>query len=156
QFGIYLYDSEAKTRFPIVNDPGLWDVSPIPVVKRAEPAALKPAFIAMGTQSTLMSAINVYDSTMFPTITPGTAKKVRITEGFSSEEGFPNMFGLTEFDGQSRLGEVDVNADGSFKALIPANVPVRLQLIDKYGLAIATDGAPGGGTASEPVWIQGR
>ncbi|HEX9101744.1 MAG TPA: hypothetical protein VF997_06050, partial [Polyangia bacterium] len=130
--------------------------SPIPVVKRAEPAALKPAFIAMGTQSTLMSAINVYDSTMFPTITPGSAKKVRITEGFSSEEGFPNMFGLTEFDGQARLGEIDVQPDGSFKAVVPANTPVRLQLIDKYGLAIKTDGAPGGDNASEPVWIQGR
>src|SRR5581483_5098539 len=156
QFGIYLYDSVAKTRFPVVNDPGLWDVSPIPVVKRAEPPALKPAFIAMGTQSTLMSAINVYDSTMFPGITPGTAKKVRITEGFSAEEGFPNMFGLTEFDGQARLGEVDVQPDGSFKAVVPANTPVRMQLIDKYGLAVATAGAPGGGTASEPLWIQGR
>jgi hypothetical protein len=66
------------------------------------------------------------------------------------------MFGLTEFDGQSRLGEMPLNKDGSFKALIPANVPVRIQLIDKYGLAVATDGAPGGATASEPIWIQGR
>ena len=77
---------------------------------------------------------------MFPNITPGQAVKVRITEGFSSEEGFPNMFGLTEFDGQARLGEVDVNPDGSFKALIPANTPVRLQLIDKFGMALATVG----------------
>jgi hypothetical protein len=156
QFGIYLYDSANKTRFPIVNDPGLWDVSPIAVKPRNEPPPLKPAFAAMGTQSTLVSAINVYDSTMFPQIAPGTAKKVRITEGFSSEEGFPNMFGLTEFDGQARLGEVDVQPDGSFKAVIPANTPVRMQLIDKYGLAIKTDNSPGGANASEPLWIQGR
>src|SRR5262249_20881596 len=51
--------------------------------------------------------------------------------------------------------EVNLNPDGSFKALIPANTPVRLQLIDKFGMAAATSG-PGGNTASEPLWIQGR
>jgi hypothetical protein len=92
---------------------------------------------------------------MFTSLAPGSAVKVRITEGFSAEEGFPNEFGLTEFDGQARLGEVNLNADGSFKALIPANTPVRLQLIDKFGMAATTSG-PGGDTASEPLWIQGR
>ncbi len=155
QFGIYVYDTQTKTRFPLLNDPGVWDVSPHAVVKRAEPAALKPAFVADGTASTLISAINVYDSTMFPNMTPGVVKKARLTEGFSSEEGFPNMFGLTEFDGQARLGEVDVQPDGSFKAVVPANTPIRVQLIDKYGLAVNTSG-PGGSNASEPIWIQGR
>jgi Hydrazine synthase alpha subunit middle domain len=155
QFGIYVYDTASKTRFPLVNDPGMWDVSPLPIIKRAEPAALKPSFAAEGTQSTLVSAINVFNSTMFPNMQAGTIKKVRITEGFSSEEGVPNMFGLTEFDGQARLGEIDLQPDGSFKAVIPANTPVRVQLIDKYGLALKTSG-PGGGTASEPIWIQGR
>ena len=115
-------------------------------------ACRKGQYVAQGTTSTMLGAINVYDSTMFPNLQPGTVKKVRITEGFSSEEGFPNMFGLTEFDGQSRLGEVDLNPDNSFKAVIPANVPVRIQLIDKYGMAVPTSG----GNASEPVWIQGR
>ncbi|MFI5289747.1 MAG: hypothetical protein ACHQ17_08860, partial [Polyangia bacterium] len=155
-FGIYVYDAQSHQRFPVVNDVGSWEVSPLPIVKRAEPPALKGAFMAQGTQSTMLAAINVYDSTMFPSLTPGSVKKVRISEGFSSEEGFPSDFGLTEFDGQSRLGEADVGADGSFKALIPANTPVRLQLIDKYGLAVASNGAPGGDNASEPLWIQGR
>jgi hypothetical protein len=94
---------------------------------------------------------------MFPNLVPGSVKKVRVTEGFSSEEGFPNMFGLTEFDGQARLGEIDLQPDGSFKAVVPANTPVRIQLIDKYGLAVHTPGAPSGQpTATEPIWIQGR
>jgi hypothetical protein len=33
---------------------------------------------------------------------------------------------------------------------------VLLQLIDKFGMAVATPGAAGGANASEPVWIQGR
>ncbi len=154
-FGIYVYDAKKKTLFPIVNGIGTWETNPTPVTARTEPPVLSSSFSAMGTtDSTLISAIDVYDSTMF-VIPSGAVKKVRITEGFSSEEGFADMFGLTEFDGQARLGEIDVQGDGSFKALVPANVPVRLQLIDKYGLAIAAPGA-GGPVATEPLWIQGR
>ena len=83
---------------------------------------------------------------------PGTVKKVRVTEGFSSEEGFPNSFGLTEFDGQARLGEVDVDADGSFKALDPgqhAGAPAAHRQV-----RLAVDAA--GRQRDEPVWIQGR
>jgi hypothetical protein len=154
-FGIYVYDAKSQTRFPVVNDPNTWEQSPIAIVQRAEPPTLTPLFAAQGTTATLIGAINVYDSTMFPSIAAGSAVKVRVSEGFSSEEGFPDMFGLSEFDGQARLGEVAINPDGSFKAQIPANTPVRLQLIDKFGMALATSG-PGGDTASEPVWIQGR
>jgi hypothetical protein len=155
-FGIYVFDSSSGSRFPVVNNVGTWETSPIPVLPRAEPTALKGQFAAMGTQSTLLAAINVYDSTMFPGMPAGIVKRIRVTEGFSSEEGVPNMFGLTEFDGQARLGEVDISGDNSFKVLVPANVPVRIQLIDKYGLAVHTPNAPGGGTAAEPIWIQGR
>jgi hypothetical protein len=56
------------------------------------------------------------------------------------------MFGLTEFDGQSRYGEVPVFPDGSFAAKVPANVPVHMQVVDKFALSIA----------SEPVWVSGR
>jgi hypothetical protein len=153
-FGIYVFDAKSNTRYPVVNAPDTWEQSPLAIVARNEPATLTPLFAAQGTTGTLIGAINVYDSTMF-NVAAGTAVKVRVSEGFSSEEGFPGEFGLSEFDGQARLGEVPINADGSFKAQIPANTPVRLQLIDKFGMAVATSG-PGGNTAAEPVWIQGR
>jgi hypothetical protein len=159
-FGIYLYDAEAKTRAPIVNEVGTWEFSPRALVKRDEPPALKNVFAAATDQygatikSTLISALNVNDSTMFK-LTAGQAVKVRLSEGFSAEEGAPNMFGLTEFDGMSLLGEADVQPDGSYKAVVPPNIPIRQQLIDKYGMALGTSGA-GGSTASEPLWMQGR
>jgi hypothetical protein len=155
-FGIYVYDASTQTRYPIVNEVGSWEVSAMPIVARTEPPQLQPLFPDTGSSATLLSAINVFDSTMFPNMPKGSISKVRITEGFSSEEGVPNMFGLSEFDGQARLGEFDLNADGSFKATIPANTPVRIQLIDKFAMALATPGAPGGSNASEPLWIQGR
>ena len=159
-FGIYLYDANAKTRAPIVNEVGTWEFSPIAIAPRTEPPALKNVFVAavdasgQPIKSTLVSAINVYDSTMF-NMTQGQAVKVRLSEGFSAEEGAPNMFGLTDFDGMSLLGEADVQPDGSYKALVPPNVPVRQQIIDKYGMALGTSGK-GGDTASEPLWMQGR
>ncbi len=157
QFGIYVYDSASQTRFPLVNDIGYWDTTPRVIAQRPEPPATAATQLAQGTSSTLMAAINVYDSTMFPSLPPGTVKMVRVTEGFSAEEGFPDDFGLTEFDGQSRLGETPLQADGSFKVLVPPNVPVRFQLIDQFGMAAtAAGGSPGGDTVSEPIWIQGR
>jgi hypothetical protein len=159
-FGIYLYDANAKTRTPIVNEVGTWEFGAQAIQTRAEPPALRDLFTtatdATGAviASTMISGINVYDSTMF-SLTKGQAVKVRVSEGFSAEEGFPDMFGLTDFDGMAQLGLADIQADGSFKALVPANTPVRLQVLDKYGMAMATSGE-GGDTASEPVWIQGR
>jgi hypothetical protein len=153
-FGIYVFDNNTKSRYPILNDVGTWELNPIPVIARPEPAALKPAFVAQGTQSTLMAAINVVDSSLFPGIPLASVKKIRVSEGFSTEEGFPSDFGLTEFDGMARLGESDVGSDGSFKVLVPANTPVRFQMLDKYGMALATDS--GQTNTSEPLWIQGR
>jgi hypothetical protein len=99
-----------------------------------------------GEKSFVVGALNVYESSVFRNIKPGSVEKVRLLEGFSSEEGFPDMFGLTEFDGQSRYGEVPINPDGSFAAKVPANVPVHMQLIDKFAMSLA----------NEPVWISGR
>jgi hydrazine synthase alpha subunit-like protein len=120
----------------------MWDVLARPVKARPEPIATSSAIQG---ESFVVGALNVYESSLFK-VAPGSAVKVRLMEGFSSEEGFPNMFGLTEFDGQSRYGEVPINADGSFAAKVPANVPVHMQLVDKFAMSLA----------NEPVWISGR
>jgi hypothetical protein len=91
-----------------------------------------------------MGSLNVYSSTL-NSFEPGSVFGVRILEGFSTEEGVPDDFGLTEHEGSSQLGIAPVFPDGSWAALIPANVPVHLQPIDKFGMALA----------SEPVWISG-
>jgi hypothetical protein len=67
-------------------------------------------------------------------------------EGFSSEEGFPEMFGTTEFEGHANLGVAVVQSDGSWAAKIPPNIPVHLQAVDVYGMSIF----------NEPVWFSGR
>jgi hypothetical protein len=142
-FGIYSYDSKTGVRRPIWDDRNVWDVMARPIKTRLEPPAT--ASTVQGSDFVL-SGISVYDTSLGNVqIPPGSAVKVRLLEGFSAEEGI-SMFGTTEFDGQSLYGEIPVESDGSFAARVPANVPVHMQVIDKFAVALA----------DEPVWISGR
>jgi hypothetical protein len=142
-FGIYLLDGKTGKRYPIYDDPILWEVLARPVKPRQEPKVVASA-IAGGTSSTIIGSINVYDSSAL-TIPEGSVVKVRLLEGFSGEEGF-DMFGTTEFDGQSLYGEIDLQKDNSFAAAVPGNVPFHIQLIDKFAMSVA----------NESIWISGR
>ena len=67
-------------------------------------------------------------------------------EGFSSEAAKGvTMFGLTMHEGAAVLGEAPVYGDGSWLANVPPYIPMHLQPIDKYGMAIR----------SQALWIQG-
>ena len=141
-FGLYLFDGNTGTRYPIYDDPKYWDVLARPVIARAEPPVTTSGF--GGNASTTIAALNVYDSSVL-TIPAGTVQKVRLIEGFSGEEGI-DTFGSTEFDGQSLYGELPILADNSFAARVPGNVPFHMQLIDKFAMSIA----------NESIWISGR
>jgi hypothetical protein len=141
-FGIYLFDGTSDHKFPVYDDPNYWDVLARPVKARAEPPVTASA--VSGGTSTTIGSLNVYDSSVL-TIAPGSVQKVRLIEGFSAEEGI-RTFGTTEFDGQSRYGELPLQPDNSFAAQVPGNVPFHIQLIDKFAMSVA----------NESIWISGR
>jgi hypothetical protein len=142
-FGIYLFNGKTDTKFPIFDDPGYWDVLARPVKARPEPP-VTATNLATGSTSTTIGSLNVYDSSVL-NIPAGSVRKVRLIEGFSGEEGF-DMFGTTEFDGQSLYAEIDLRQDNSFAAKVPGNVPFHIQLIDKFAMSVA----------NESIWISGR
>ena len=145
-FGVYLYDTKHQTRQPILNDTTMWDVQARPLRPRPAPPVIQdssPDQIA-GT-ATLLGSMNVYDSTIF-NFEAGSIYGVRLMEGYSSEEGFPEMFGNVEQEGHIKLGIAPLADDNSWAAVVPANVPVHLQAIDRFGMARGT----------EPVWTSGR
>ena len=163
QFGIYVLDAANANasnggRSPIYDDPNYWDVLPRPVRARPEPANLASP-ISTTDSSTTVGCLNVYQSSLM-TIPQGNVVKVRLIEGFSGEEGGVDMFGTTEFDGQSRYGEIPLQSDASFAADVPANVPLHIQLVDKFGMATQVSGSHGtaAGTpvANEDIWFSGR
>ncbi|MES1206775.1 MAG: hypothetical protein ABUS79_12635, partial [Pseudomonadota bacterium] len=143
-FGLYVYDAASDTRFPLYDDRDRWDVQARPLKARTEPPVTASPTQIQDGKPFVVSALNVYSSSLVK-IPAGTAVKVRLIEGFSGEEGI-RTFGTTEFDGQSLYGEVPVESDGSFAAKVPANVPVHMQVLDKFALAVG----------NEPIWISGR
>jgi hypothetical protein len=162
QFGIYFIASGGgggdATRFPIYDDPAYWDVLARAVKPRDEPLPTTSPIPLSGGDTTIGS-INVYNSSVLD-IPQGSVVKVRLIEGFSGEEltnGY-GMFGSTEFDGQALYGEIPLQTDNSFAAVVPGNVPFHIQLIDKFAMAVAAGQKAGGETdvANESIWISGR
>ena len=144
-FGIYLLDGEHQQRRPILDDRDMWDVFARPLATRTAPNVVGSAQDPRLAGQTLIGSLNVYNSTQHQ-FNPGEIYGVRVMEGFSSEEGFPEMFGTTMFEGHANLGVAKVAADGSWSAKVPPNVPLHLQTVDIYGMSIF----------NEPVWFSGR
>jgi len=144
-FGLYVFDAASGTRHPLFDDPNTWEIQARPLKARPEPPATQSP---VAGDSFVLGAIDVRTSSL-PDVMGAVAAsppvKVRLIEGFSGEEGI-RTFGSTEFDGASLYGEVPLYSDGSFKAQLPANTPVHMQLIDKFALALA----------NEDIWVSGR
>lgn len=145
-FGVYLYDTKAQVRKPIWDDPEMWDLFARPLRSRPAPSEI-PAAAPNGLDSNafLIGSMDVYKSSI-ANFEPGSIYGVRVMEGFSSEEGFPRNFGNTMFEGNAQLGISKVQSDNSWLALVPPNIPIRLQVIDKFGMSLQ----------NEPVWFSGR
>jgi hypothetical protein len=159
QFGLYVFDPAHANdknggRSPVWDDPTYWDVLARPVKERMEPI---PTTSPISGTDTTIGALNVYNSSVLD-IPAGSVAKVRLIEGFSGEEGGVDMFGTTEFDGQSLYGEIPIELDNSFAATVPGNVPFHIQLIDKFAMAVASGNKGGSETdvANESIWISGR
>jgi len=159
-FGIYVYDPTTKANQLVYNDRATWDVNALPVAPRAEPPAIPVTQrVADSTIPTHIGSINVAQTSLNETVDGAEfsgvplatalqqgAVAVRVIEGFSSEAAKGvTMFGLTMFEGAAVLGEAPVFNDGSWLADVPSYLPVHLQPIDQYGLAIR----------NQQLWIQG-
>jgi hypothetical protein len=144
-FGVYLYNSEHQQRRPILDDPAMWDIFARPLAPRTAPNVVGSAQDPRLGGQTLIGSLNVYDSSLH-SFKDGEIYGVRVMEGFSSEEGFPEMFGTTMFEGHANLGVAPIQPDKSWAAKIPANIPVHLQAVDVFGMSLF----------NEPVWFSGR
>ncbi len=136
-FGLYVLDPKTGKRLPLVNDTDMWEVLALPIGKARPVPVVGATPTAQTPEGTaLIGALNVHESSLDRVPGSGTYR-VRVIEGFSTEEGVPDDFGLTEADGAILLGEAPVEwqTDGSFAAFVPEDRPVHLQLVDAYGLS---------------------
>jgi hypothetical protein len=163
-FGIYIYDGASKTNQLVLNHEHSWELYARPVVARTPPVLLPTAqddadpttpalFGSIDIKQTSLSSVHgeTVSGAQFGENTTldaalAQADRVRLIEGFSSEAAAGvTMFGLTMAEGAALLGEARVEDDGSWLASVPPYVPLHLQPIDEFDLAIRT----------QTLWIQG-
>jgi Hydrazine synthase alpha subunit middle domain len=158
-FGVYIYDPVSQKNQLLYNDRQTWELNALPVAARKVPPVIGDIqHVADATMPVRVGSVNVTQTSLKETVNGAQfanvgldvalkdAVGVRIIEGFSSEAAKGvTMFGLTMHEGAAVLGEAKVYADGSWLANIPPYLPVHLQPIDKFGLAIRSQG----------LWIQG-
>ena len=110
------------------------------------PVRIGSVNVAADRASTRRSAAPQFNNMPLGQALQQGAVAVRVIEGFSSEAAKGvTMFGLTMFEGAAVLGEAPVFTDGSWLANVPPYIPMHLQPIDKFGLAIR----------NQQLWIQG-
>jgi hypothetical protein len=163
-YGVYIYDADKRTNNLVVNYEGSWELYAKPIVARETPKLI-PAIHTETDASipAVFGSIDVKQSSLYKRhgntvsgaqFADGTsldeglkhAVKVRIIEGFSSEAATgATMFGLTMAEGAALIGEAKVQADGSWLAKVPPYIPMHLQAVDEFELAIR----------NETTWIQG-
>lgn len=162
-YGIYKYDLKSRSNDLVINHEGTWELYAKPIVVRPTPPVLPSVQNTVdATVPTRFGSIDIKNTSLYVrhgnTVsgaqfddTPldealAAAVKVRIIEGFSTEAApGATMFGLTMAEGAALLGEAKVEADGSWLANIPPYIPVHLQPVDEFELAIR----------NQTTWIQG-
>ncbi len=159
-FGIYVFDPASGQNQLVYNDRTTWDLNALAVAPRAEPPVIganqrvadSTIPVRIGSIDISQSSLNEvvsgaqFNSTPLAQALKQGAVAVRVIEGFSSESAHGvTMFGVTMFEGAAVLGEAPIYQDGSWLADVPPYIPVHLQPIDQYGLAIR----------NQQLWIQG-
>jgi hypothetical protein len=163
-YGIYIYDPDKRANDLVVNYQDSWELYAKPVIARQTPKIISSRQdVTDASVPALFGSIDVKQSSLYKrhgnmvsgaqfadgtTLDDGlkAAVKVRIIEGFSSEAATgATMFGLTMAEGASLIGEAKVESDGSWLANVPPYIPMHLQAVDEFELAIR----------NETTWIQG-
>jgi hypothetical protein len=163
-YGVYIYNTERRSNELVVNYEDSWELYAKPVVARETPKIIASRQdVVDASKPALFGSIDVKQSSLYKRhgntvsgaqFADGTSLdealkhtvKVRIIEGFSSEAAKgATMFGLTMAEGAALIGEAKVEADGSWLADVPPYIPMHLQAVDEFELAIR----------NETTWIQG-
>ncbi|HTQ57071.1 MAG TPA: hypothetical protein VMI94_21530 [Bryobacteraceae bacterium] len=84
--------------------------------------------------------LNINDSDLDPeSWRPGLVKRIRLLEGLSRSgagAACARRETLSPLLQKRFLGEIDVDADGSFHLQLPASLPVQIQALDENGMAL--------------------
>ncbi|HEY5657815.1 MAG TPA: hypothetical protein VIY27_08485, partial [Myxococcota bacterium] len=133
--GLYRFDPATRQAVALYDDPQRHDIQARSLSPRPEPDGRSSVVDERGPTG-ILYGLDVYVSDLPEPVAlpPGSAKRLRVVEGLPAEK--PATPGPPPPLRTRLLGEVDVERDGSFNIRVPANTPIRLQLVDAEGLAL--------------------
>ena len=139
----------------LFDDPGFHDMQPRPIAPRLVPdrrsSAVKdpdegrgdrPAAPTQNAQpgpailDGKLYGLNVYLNDLGRDLEPGTIAKLRVIEGLPGQSRGDQPVAPT----RRLVGEAPVERDGSYHVVVPAEVPLQLQILDADGLALRSSG----------------
>jgi len=140
----------------LFDDPAFHDIQPRPVAPRQKPdrrsSAIKdpdegrsdrtvaPTQNAQPGSTVLdgkIYGLNVYLNDLGHDLEPGTIARLRVIEGVPGQANGDRPVAPPT---RRLVGEAPVERDGSYHVVVPAEVPLQLQILDRDGLALRTSG----------------
>jgi hypothetical protein len=129
-YGIYLMNLATREMRLIYDDPQMSEVDPIPLQPQSEPIA-RESTLARGRQTGLIYCPSVYVSDL--PYDRKAATYVRILEGVLMGQSIAANAAFRTRD----LGTAPLHPDGSFYVEVPADTPLRFELLDEDGRMLA-------------------
>jgi hypothetical protein len=144
--GVFRFDPDTGGIASIYDDPQRHDIQARSLSPRPEPDG-RSSVVNEEDPTGILYGLDVYTSDFDdPNWMPaGSAKRLRVVEGVVGRQAPTD--GLPSRPRPRVLGEVDIERDGSFNLRVPANLPLRLQLLDEDGLALRT---------CDWIWVRNR
>jgi hypothetical protein len=135
--GVYRLDPASGRVTLIYDDPQRDDIQAKSLSPRSEPDG-RSSVVNAEDPTGILYGLDVYttDLEQREWLAPGSVKRLRVFEGVPERN--PSASGSAPRPRTRKLGEIDVERDGSFNIRVPANTPIRLQLLDEDGLALRT------------------
>jgi hypothetical protein len=123
-YGLYLFDIETRRLTLVHDEPGVSDVDPVVLAPRPLPQRLQPNLIDRKQSTGTILCLSVFNSDL--EYSREAARYVRVL-GVTLMGQTVNANAAFETE---VLGTVPLQKDGSFKAEVPADRPVRFQILD--------------------------
>ncbi len=124
-YGLYLFDLASRRQVLVYDDPELSDVDPIPVFARTPPKVL-----SIAGDTGRHSTGRIYCVSVFHSDLPYDHASVKYVRVIAARQQGLTMNANASFRTRV-LGEVPLEKDGSFYVEVPADVPLRFQLLDQ-------------------------
>jgi len=143
---VYHFDPASGRTALIYDDPRRHDIQARSLSPRPEPDG-RSSVVNEQDPTGILYGLNVYTNDLEQPdwLPPGSVKRLRVLEGLPERK--PPASDPPPLPRSRMLGEIDVEQDGSFNLRVPANIPIRLQLLDEDGLALRT---------CEWIWVRNK